>query len=391
MQVLDEERLYSNFYKSLRSEATKERYSSILKQFMQFHSMTNYSSLMATDKEEKIKQYVLHLRRKQASKTQFVQLFAALKNFYEMNDTENIKWKKLKRFIGEEVPEHDDRRYTHEEILILVKNTELKLATAILLMSSSGVRIGSLPNLLVGHLEKKGNLYKVNVYKGLKGKGQYYTFCTPECAKTIDEYLNFRQRCGEKITPNSPLFRKKFDTDFHEKARNDVQPWRLDAINELLRKALVHNGLITIDHVNPSGNRKEVKMSHGFRKFFKSQLVLSKVDSDLRMLLMGHSKKGLELRYDRLTEEEMLSEYEKAIDNLTIDPANRLRKKVEKLEVEASQLQRLQASGNSTRTEDKINDFLPAPILVPTYIYIATYKCAYANTQLHYLWNIVFE
>ena len=67
---------------------------------------------------------------------------------------------------------------------------------------------------------------------------------------------------------------------------------------------------------------------------------------------MGHSKKGLELRYDRLTEEEMLSEYEKAIDNLTIDPANRLRKKVEKLEVEASQLQRLQAA--VTALEQKI-------------------------------------
>ena len=30
----------------------------------------------------------------------------------------------------------------------------------------------------------------------------------------------------------------------------------------------------------------------------------------------------------------MLSEYEKAIEALTIDPANRLRKKVEKLELE---------------------------------------------------------
>ena len=58
---------------------------------MQFHSITEYSSLMVTDKEERIKQYVLHLRSKEASKTQFVQLFATLKNFYEMNDVEDIK------------------------------------------------------------------------------------------------------------------------------------------------------------------------------------------------------------------------------------------------------------------------------------------------------------
>jgi hypothetical protein len=98
---------------------------------------------MVTDKEEKIKQYILHLRSKEASRTQFVQLFAVLKNFYKMNDVEDIKWRKLKRFIGEDVPEHEDRRYRHEEILTLAKNTIPKLAAAILLMSSSGVRIGS--------------------------------------------------------------------------------------------------------------------------------------------------------------------------------------------------------------------------------------------------------
>jgi hypothetical protein len=82
---------------------------------MQFHSLANYSSLMVTDKEEKIKQYVLHLRSKDASRTQFVQLFATLKN-YEMNDVEDIRWRKLRRFIGEEVPEHENRRYTHTKI-----------------------------------------------------------------------------------------------------------------------------------------------------------------------------------------------------------------------------------------------------------------------------------
>ena len=39
----------------------------------------------------------------------------------------------------------------------------------------------------------------------------------------------------------------------------------------------------------------------------------------------------------------MLREYSKGIDNLTIDPANRLRKKVEKLEVEKNQFDALAA------------------------------------------------
>jgi hypothetical protein len=37
------------------------------------------------------------------------------------------------------------------------------------------------------------------------------TFCTPECAKAIDDYLDYRRRCGEKLTPESPFIREQFD------------------------------------------------------------------------------------------------------------------------------------------------------------------------------------
>ena len=97
-----------------------------------------------------------------------------------------------------------------------------------------------------------------------------------------------------------------------------------------------------IDHVNPR-NRKEIMMAHGFRKFFKTQLVKARVDPELRELLLGHSKRKLEHVYTRLTPDDVCKEYEKAIDLLTIDPANRLRKKVEKLEVEKNQFDALAA------------------------------------------------
>ena len=115
-----EEKLYSNFINSLRAEETKIKYSYELKTFMKFHSLTEYSSLLVNS-EERIKEYVLHLRSKATSKSRFTIFFAALKNFYEMNDVEDIKWRKLRRFMGEEVPRHEDRRYTHEEIHTLVQ------------------------------------------------------------------------------------------------------------------------------------------------------------------------------------------------------------------------------------------------------------------------------
>ena len=160
---------------------------------------------------------------------------------------------------------HEDRCYTHEEIHTLVQSASLRLKATILLMASSGMRIGALPNLSCKHLKKKGDLYKIDVYNEQKGKGQYYTFCTPEATKAIDAYLEFRQRCGEKITSNSPLFRKEFDIEFHEQARNDIQLWSKGSIVQALRKLSILNGLLIVDHVKH--RRKEVKLSHGFRKF----------------------------------------------------------------------------------------------------------------------------
>ena len=296
---------------------------------------------MLSDKESKIKEYVIHLKEKGVSKSWFMTLFASLKNFYEMNDVENIKWRKLKRYQGEEQPKHEDRRYTYDEIHTLVQNANLKLKATILLMSSSGVRVGALPTLTTGHLNRRGDIYKINVYKGLKGKGQYYTFCTPECAKAIDTYLQFRERCGEKLNPESPLFRRDFDMSDQGQARFEVHSWDRPRILESLRTELIKNGLVIVDHTKYT--RKEVKVSHGFRMFFETMLVNANIPETIIRKLTGHSERSnLTQLYSKQTEEEMLFEYSKAIDSLTIDPANRLKRQVEYLTIEKSKIDLLE-------------------------------------------------
>jgi hypothetical protein len=60
----------------------------------------------------------------------------------------------------------------------------------ILLMASSGLRVGAIPLLKLRHLEKIDSIYKITVYEG--ANEQYYTVCTPECASFIDAYLQYR-------------------------------------------------------------------------------------------------------------------------------------------------------------------------------------------------------
>ena len=105
---VNEQELYSNFINGLRSEETKKNYAYALKKYMEYHNTKDYSSLLVTP-EDKIKSYIIHLRSKGASTSQHKMLFSTLKNFYEMNDIESIKWRKLKRYVGEEVPEHGRR------------------------------------------------------------------------------------------------------------------------------------------------------------------------------------------------------------------------------------------------------------------------------------------
>lgn len=308
---------------------------------MKFHHIENYSSLLAAnDIEDKIKDYIISSVERQLS-TSFIKIFlASIKNFFEMNDIENIKWRKLKRFMGEETPVHEDRCYTYEEIQTLINIADIKLKAVILLMASSGLRVGALSVTRLGHLKRIGDLYKISVYEGQKGKGKYYTFCTPEAAKAIDTYLQFRERYGEKLTADSPLFRKDFDIDFHEAARNQVIPSSYHSIRMDVFNHLVKSGVRTIDHVNSFRNRKEVKMTHGFRKFFETQLVNSKLHETIIRKLTGHSERdNLTQLYSKQTERELLLEYEKALDALTINSENRLKRKVEKLEVERSQFE----------------------------------------------------
>jgi len=133
-----------------------------------------------------------------------------------------------------------------------------------------------------------------------------------------------RTRYGEKINDESYLIREQFNTRLMT-----AKPRPLKAITIITK---------LIDFANRCGIRhKGVPIAHGFRKFFTTQLINSKVNPEIREMLLGH-KIGLAPCYYRPTVEEMYEEYSKAIDNLTIDSANRLQRRIENLTIEKSRL-----------------------------------------------------
>ena len=57
----------------------------------------------------------------------------------------------------------------------------------------------------------------------------------------------------------------------------------------------------------------------------------------------GHSLKGNDSNYVRVSDKRLQEEYEKAIDNLTIDPSNRQKREIQILKIEKSRIDNLEA------------------------------------------------
>jgi len=240
------------------------------------HCNLDLDSLLKLPQQELSNLIIKYLVFQKISSQYKTVIMAAIKHACEMNDV-ILNWKKLKKFIKSEKTDNEingkDRGYTHEEIQKILEFSDQRLKTALLVQASTGIRIGALQSIRIGDLEQTDNLYKIIVYRG--DREEYITFCTPECAKEIDAYLDFRARRGENITQESYLLVRKFGKSSELKG----VPFKGRALWAILEDCISNSSLREIDHINPF-KRKQIPIFHGFRKFYTKQLVDSILNSD---------------------------------------------------------------------------------------------------------------
>jgi integrase len=273
---------------------------------------------------------------------------AGIKHFYNMNDIE-LKWKKIYSFEGEYYRVVEDRGYTHQEIKKMVDIADIRDKALLTLMASTGMRLAAIPPLQVKDLTEieSPDVYQIEVYK--KYKERYVTYCTPESKKYLREYLDYRKRRGERIQDNTPLFRKLFDKYDSIQTANPI-PVATSTIKNVVKELLDKTGIrpparLTEEEIAAGKRSKRTNLPaiHGFRKFTITNMIRAKLEYNARERLVGHSLKTLDLNYDRREQEELLAEYVKAIDFLTIDDSNKLRREVDHYKVKASQFDSLRA------------------------------------------------
>lgn len=304
------------FIDSISSKNTRDQYEYHLKSFEKWlgtkpESLLDVSPAVVT---QKIIQYLVSMRDKELSYGYRGIATSAIKHYYDMNDVV-LNWKKIRRFL-EVTSANNLRGYTHEEISKLLSLADVKYRAIILMYASTGMRREALTSLKLEDMEyiKDYQLYKIRLYR--KTQHEHITFTTPEAAKAINFFLQNRE-----------LRRRNTKEDFYF---HNVNP---DSITERLRFLSVECGLnhpATEQVQHNKAHRHQIPSVHGFRKFAITQMVKAKVDVEIAKLLTDHTI-GVRAKYVNYSEDDLLQEYLKAVDTLTINEENRLKIRVQDL------------------------------------------------------------
>ncbi len=338
------------FFSDNKSQKTKQMYKNYIGYFEEFAELklVELLHMNPADIQNLIIKYIVWMKEKGLSKSSQVGRIAPISTFVQSNDI-ILNVKKISKFYEEqESNTEEDKAYSRDDLKAMLSIAKPRTRVMILIYSSTGIRKSALFELKLKHIEKieEYGLYKFTIYPYSKDS-RYVTFCTPECAKEIDSYLQYRKDAGEILTKESPLVRNDF-SKFNEESINGVQRLRENNVNTVIRQLLIKANLRN-QHENQY-QRRDKAMFHAFRKFFNTTLVNTNVSHLVKELLMGHSV-GLDDSYYRPNEQTMLAEYAKAINNLTISNEERLKVKVENLQIESSQYQSLRAEFDKLRAE----------------------------------------
>ena len=134
---------------------------------------------------------------------------STLKSFFDFEEVQ-FNWKKIRSVTPAGKTVTKDRAPTVEEVRAALKIAAQRERTAILVMASGGLRIGALPGLKLKDVEYlQSGLGRITAYAG--EREEYQTFVTPETVDATKDYLASRERVGERLAPDSLLFRDKFD------------------------------------------------------------------------------------------------------------------------------------------------------------------------------------
>ena len=351
---------YDNFLYALKAKETKRQYPHRLDKFLVFMGLKGTIEEKCTKLYEftkingdSIQSYIIkfinfqkkRIENKEISEGTLVNYIKAIKLFYSMNDIV-INWKKIGKGLPAERHNADDRIPTMEEIKKLLEHPDRRIKPIVYIMLSAGIRVGSWDFLKWKHIIP---IFRNDVLAAAKiilkntkiNNREYYSFITPEAYHSLKDWMDFRALHGEVITGESWLMRdtwEKIDRDHSHRIGLAKFPKKFGctAIGNMIGEAWRVQGVRDLLDPAKKIKRHEFKSTHSFRKYFETRCQLKMNHNNIK-LLMDHSL-GESQNYHRPVEKELLEDYLNAVDLLTVNDEFRLKRRIEVLEVEKSQL-----------------------------------------------------
>jgi len=270
------------------------------------------NALSVDERTEVIDSFIARLLDDGMNTSTIVQLIrGGFKKWLTLNSVE-IDWPKVQSEIlpGEEIIV-SDRMPTKEELKQLLNTGSLRDRVIILVLTSSGLRVGALATLTLGDIQLEEEIPRIVVKRepgrkiSRKMKG-FATFITPEAKTMLLQYIKHRQSLGEKITEASPLITSEREEELGNFLNSHYlsNHWR-----RLLKRAhlATKNG----------GPWHDIHL-HTLRKYFDTQCINAGVKSPYKEFWMGHIGKHLAESYFRGEVETHIEEYQKAIPYLSV-------------------------------------------------------------------------
>ncbi len=304
---MDELKQYNSVNKMLgelklltRSENTEKTYLKGLNCFVQTMSIGNLDEFVEKIKSQSLnadeihKDFVINLANKNLAPKTVGAWAASLRKFLLANGIELKRTTQIKIYNI-----HEDSLPEKEDLKKVLSYCSLRAKTIILLLASSGLRVGELRNLKVSDVDLNSNPGVVKI-KGLTAKERKSrtTFFSNEAKQLLQSYLEHRKNNGHQITEESFLFTT------HDGGQMSYQNLQF-VLNNVFKK------------VSKKEGKRYGLHAHSLRKFFKTQLIVAGVPGPIVDKISGHAR-YLAREYELYTEDQLKEWYLKGMKNLEL-------------------------------------------------------------------------
>jgi integrase len=355
---------FSKFNYAISSEQTKDYYFRKIKVFLEYLDIPKdpfedgcnllYEKIQQEGVEwftESVIDFIVDYKQRVANKEitagTLRNYYKPIKLFCDMNNI-LLNWKLIARGIPSSKRAAVDRAPTLEEIHKLLEfPTDERIKPIVLVMVSTGIRLGAWEFLKWKHITPitefdGGKVIAAKMIVYAEEPEQYYTFMTAEAYISLKQYMDFRAENGEKITGESWLMRNRWrttDVSYGGKFGLAANPKQLlpRGIKSLIQDIYFRQGIRPL--LQNGQKRHEFKAMHGFRKYYKTVCEQIMKPANIE-LLIGHTI-GISTSYYKPTESQLLEDYLKAADSLTISKEYKLQKQVDFYKQRADKLEEM--------------------------------------------------